>query len=295
MKDECWTRVRTMDGQKFSIRFDSCDRKITDLKLQLLGIIDENRTTNDAVRPAVVGLRLVHGVKLLCDSDLLVELWPPGSKFLDVDMIVQKAVGKDDISLAASYLLSTLDCTRLYSTTERLARIEMTTPLEQKAVADAIVKSACARGLHPEAYADLTCALQRRYKELPPERDGQRLHNFRHMCVSSLQEKFVMCLNAEKPDSSNGDLLSLARFCGHLFNKQILCCKVVAQILKALIWKNENPAEYLVLCACEILEVSKSTLRESVHGNPLLMNCIRRLKSLPNGYSDEICECIAVL
>eukprot|EP00401_Gymnodinium_catenatum_P077913 CAMPEP_0117555216 /NCGR_PEP_ID=MMETSP0784-20121206/51161_1 /TAXON_ID=39447 /ORGANISM="" /LENGTH=341 /DNA_ID=CAMNT_0005352417 /DNA_START=68 /DNA_END=1093 /DNA_ORIENTATION=- len=280
-------RVRSISGTILLTitRSESQDLNTLDLKRRLLDIT--GCVISDGLAPALVGLQVCLGSILLEDTNKLEAHWTDNTDFLDLDLIVQKAKGEDDINLGVLYLLDKEGPFDINPMVECLTRMELQTPWELCAVTEAIISKSFSRPENSEAYADLASALVHRFPKMPFNLGG-RPATFQRALLGSCQQTFENLTTELKQVSLLSDLIAgrsacsmlfLMRFLGHLFTRQFFGIRIIGQIVHDLIAISKDPvSDFSVECICELLEVTATDLDSTKYRKVLMGQFRARLR-----------------
>jgi len=152
-----------------------------------------------------------------------------------------------------------------------------------------------------ETYADLVYHLKSAMPEFPSETEGAKPVTFKSTLLNVVQNEFESMprtLELEPEEAAKYDeeelkfrkaqrkasFLANMKFIGHLFLRQLLATKIIAQIVQELMLCERSvdalPEEHVVECICELLTAIGYTLEKQPSGRSALEQVCGRLLDL---------------
>lgn len=173
---------------------------------------------------------------------------------------------------------------------------------ELELVIQQIMKKALTEPHYCETYADLVFSLKSKMPEFPAP-DGGKPVSFKSTLLTVCQIEFeAMPATLEPPQEETAGcdpeevefmrtqrrnrILSLMKFIGHLFLRNLLVAKIIGQIIQELAMcgrTDDIPAEHVVECLCELLTTIGYTLESTPAGKAALSQVCGRLMELKKG------------
>ena len=195
------------------------------------------------------------------------------------------------------------DSLQVENAARQLSEIELYNVTELKVVVNIILQKALNEPHYCKNYADMVLILRTTFPEFPPEKDGEKPHNFRRLLLTACQNEFessltTLALSEEELEKFNGPeevvlgkkrrkdrLLTNMKLIGALFLRKLLSAKVVAhEVVGQLIGLESHqdglPEEHKIESVVELLTSIGHTLDQRQDGKQFMNQCIARLKGL---------------
>lgn len=208
----------------------------------------------------------------------------------------------EEIKRQVNSLLNKICPDNLQRIVEQLAEVQLSSVDELELVISLVFQAALTNSHYCETYADMIFAVKSKYKEFPPQRDGEKPVTFTRVLLNFCQNEFERLPETLEPaeeDLRDGTvtrevlvkqmkdrMLAHMRFLGHLFLRNLLSARILETVVGDLLDDRPDgdlPEEHHLDCACELLtEIGFTLETKSQVGRQLMQTASVRLTELRN-------------